>query len=463
MLYIEAVRGVLAGRMPCSMDVAVKLAALQLLIECCSNISPRLLRARSMELCPTNVATQANLEAWPARVLHEWKQLHLTDAEAEWKYVRMAERLPLYGAEVFGASKTRKDPSKRLPRMQQVAVNASGIVLFEEMSKRVLVTYPFHKVLDICVETSAAEKAELVFLVPPRAEIRLEMPRASEVVGAVKEYQRTRSSQSKTDRAALDEKEIDAVNCGDEVANTIQQLMAGEDDTSMSDLDSEDASLSEISDESEHEYTAKSLRIEYWMQDSKLICQRVQWWQSQCLVEHEKIHRYSQPSLQARSSLTASAMKMWARSNLEYYFYRWDVLVKTVKTKLNEQGFSESSIARTLSALHFLHGRCQGLELQSQGPQGAAARLVCSYLLNLSLFEKNWAFCTWALGGLRVQKCELTATTIEERAKQMSSEQANAIWETNEKEERELSKKQRLLTKELVRLRREHTTMAAVF
>jgi len=199
MLYIEAVRDVLAGHLPCSRDVFLKLEILQ----------------------------------------------HSQDVGAEWKYVRMAERLPLYGAEVFGANKTRKDPSRKLPRIVEIAVHHTGIILFEDGTKRVFVTYPFHKVTDICVEKSPTKKSEIVFQLN-RQETRLESPRAFEVMAIVKQYQFLRTFGSPRAQQKPAEDVIDSPH--DKENDIDQDALALSDN----DVDVGDDELSEISEESEH-------------------------------------------------------------------------------------------------------------------------------------------------------------------------------------------------------------------
>jgi len=88
-----------------------------------------------MMYLPPAIATQENMESWPRSVLDEWRQLKLTEAEAEWKYVKLAEKLPLYGSELFGANKVRIDPTKRLPKPVGIAVNCSGVTFYDEANK----------------------------------------------------------------------------------------------------------------------------------------------------------------------------------------------------------------------------------------------------------------------------------------------------------------------------------------
>jgi len=73
------------------------------------------------------------------------------------------------------------------------------------------------------------------------------------------------------------------------------RLVGDGDDISLSELGKESASdeeslLSDISDDSDTEATARSLRTEFWLLDSRLACQRVKRWQSSC-VSGGQAHR----------------------------------------------------------------------------------------------------------------------------------------------------------------------------
>ena len=67
-----------------------------------------------------------------------------------------------------------------------------------------------------------------------------------------------------------------------------ESLVGDGDDISLSELGREseesgdESFLSDISDDSDTESTIRSLRAEFWTVDSRLACQRVKRWQSQC-------------------------------------------------------------------------------------------------------------------------------------------------------------------------------------
>ena len=240
------------------MDAAVKLAALQLHVECGHNTNPTLLSARAMQYLPPSIATHENMGSWQTTVLDEWRQLKLSEAEAEWKYVKLAEKLPLYGAELFGANKVRKDPSNRLPKPVGIAVNNLGITFYDEAAKRILLTLPFNKIEQARVEPSATnQKMELVFDLGTPGETRVESPRAHEIDFLIKEHQGLRSAGSSAPSQRSETMGATTQDNDDGHEDDYLEHLADDADIDLSELDASDSEtvVSDISEDSDDEVT----------------------------------------------------------------------------------------------------------------------------------------------------------------------------------------------------------------
>lgn len=287
MLYMQAVRGVVRGDTPATLEIAVKLASAH-----CHALGTEVSSRGVRALLPPHLAEKTADTEWERKVRQELKSAHLTQLsreEAEWKCLQIAERLPLYGTESFGANKARVDASRKLPAVLGIALGAAGVVLYDEKSRTPVVSFSFDMIVDHMINKSTTKPDKLDWVVNVQhtatselAHYVIEVPRVSEVHGLVELYRerggRARgvlsnpnTEQMVSPQPALSPSSLDELS--DEGYD-----WANDEDLSLSELTEDE----ELSPSQAATLQVSSLRSEYWGLSHQLSYSRVLQWQQHC-------------------------------------------------------------------------------------------------------------------------------------------------------------------------------------
>jgi len=471
MLYIQAMKCVVNGSTPATLDGAAKLAGLYTHAQPENDGKPS---SRWMQsLLPRNVGPKTNPSSWEKKLLSELKSAaHLSKEEAEWRCLQLCERLPLYGAESFGANKVRADPSSKVPSVVGIAVGALGVQLYDESNRRVALTFAFDTIVDNDIRDSVFKPGNTDWSVSIQhsphtgvAQYLFEVPRASEVRMLVELY-RAHGGAS----AGPAPVPIQISPAPSEASNSIArdpspEMSLGSPNNADYDWaaleDEYGEMLSDLSDfsEEEEELSPAALqsmevskhRVEYWLDSHSLACTRVQRWQLQT----------SRLKASATPAASAPAPAIWERARdqidqaaelLRNNQQQECVVAAPVGCELPERVVSSEQ--RWITAVNNMVSALQAPpEVYDGEPLHPWSVVVVLSALAMREALMAWGMSCW-INSAATQQMERQHQYQAESASRMKQEAVQEAQKALSVASDVLEHKQKILARELVRLRK---------
>jgi len=150
LLYIQALANVINSEYPCSPEVAIKLAGLQVHIVYGDHNRqvhvPGFLAQNLKDYVPKDLIGQKKMDQWESQIFNEHaRHKGKTPDEAKAAYLAITKKWPYYGTTFYPPCKSINN-GRKIPNKVIIGVNAEGILLLRPKDKELISSHPFTEI-----------------------------------------------------------------------------------------------------------------------------------------------------------------------------------------------------------------------------------------------------------------------------------------------------------------------------